>query len=487
VTDIATTPAATPTTAAMPTKAVPAAPVDWGHEPVPRAFAFGWQMAELYRGAFKSRQPWPPPPERLPGTGRLPSDQRLGLGINQLTVALSRLAPTNPPGPLKPITTERLCELYEDAATAPADGHVALYRLHVETLQTLSATDLRLGKAYSLGRALADSVCMPDEPRGFATSFGRFRLDILRAWLNDLASALPPHSAGAVLQSLTRWEAWAPNYAAARPANGFGDGGRSELAVILRRQGELWRAVLSGEKNAVDMLSGDDYRRAAGTLLSGARRSLVRTSLPFVIVAVIVTAVVIAVVLWLVNNDTAKAVATIAAAVGGLGITWKSASAVLQRAAKTLEQPLWGSAMNVAIAEAITYLPPADAFKDRLLKHTPLCLRAVDALAAQGISDLIATLRGRRRARGRLTPSDVLTLGWWRLRGCSPSEDEIRYWLTWAAATGYLTAADSGYSLTEEGRRLAHIPHRDQDSARAALSAARPSALPDAPAAAGDA
>src|SRR5207302_4372833 len=147
--------------------------------------------------------------------------------------------------------------------------------------------------------------------------------------------------------------------------------------------------------------SSDDYRRAAGTLLSGARRSLVRTSLPFVIVAVVVIAVVIAAVLWLVNNGTTKAVATIAAAAGGLGITWKSASAVLQRAAKTLEQPRWGAAMNAAIAEAVTYLPPADAFKDRLLKRTPLCLRAVDALAAEDVSHLIATLRGRRRALGR--------------------------------------------------------------------------------------
>jgi hypothetical protein len=483
VTEIAATATAPPPTL---TTAVSAAPVDWGHEPVPRAFALGWQMAELYRGAFKSRQPWPPPPERLPGIGRLPSDQRLGLGIDQVTVALSRLAPTNPPGPLKPLTTERLRELYEHAATDPADGHDALYRLHVETLQTLSATDLRLGKAYSLGRALADSVCMPDEPRGFATSFGRFRLDILRAWLNDLASALPPHSAGAVLQSLTRWEAWAPNFAAARPENSLGDGERRELAVILRRQGELWRAVLSGEKNAVDMLSGDDYRRAAGTLLSGARKSLVRTSLPFVVAAVIVTAIVIAAVLWLVNNDTTRAVATIAAAAGALGITWKSASAVLQRAAKTLEQPLWGAAMNAAIAEAVTYLPPADAFKDRLLKHTPLCLRAVDALATDGLAAdrltrLIATLRGRRRARGKLKPSDALTLGWWRARRWSPSEAEIRYWLTWAAAAGYVTAHDSGYALTEEGRRLAHIPRRAHDAARAALSAARPSALPDAP------
>jgi hypothetical protein len=142
--------------------------------------------------------------------------------------------------------------------------------------------------------------------------------------------------------------------------------------------------------------------------------------------------------------------------------------------------------MNAAIAEAVTYLPPAEAFKDRLLKQTPRCLRAVDALAAQGASDLILTLRGRRLARGKLILSDTLTLAWWRLRRCSPSEGEIRYWLTWAAAAGYITAYDGGYAVTEEGHRLARIPAHDRDSARAALSAARPSAVPDGTAAPSD-
>jgi hypothetical protein len=171
----------TPVMAAKPGSADSGAPVDWGNQPVPRAFALGWETAELYRRDFKSRRPWPPPPDRLPGIGRLPCDQRLGLRIDRLSVALSRLAPANPPRPLKPITTERLRQLYEDSDTDPADGHAALYRLHVGTVQTLSATDLRVGKAYSLGRALADSVSLPDEPRGFAKSFGRYRLDTPRA------------------------------------------------------------------------------------------------------------------------------------------------------------------------------------------------------------------------------------------------------------------------------------------------------------------
>lgn len=395
------------------------------------------------------------------------------MGIDQLTVALCRLTPSSFPGALKPPTTETVRELYENPNTDPADGHEALYRLHVQTLQTLTATDFRLGKAYSLGRALADSVFLPDEPHGFAESFDRFRLDVLRAWLNDLDSALPPHAAGAVLQSLTRWEAWAPNFVAARQANRFGAGERRELTVILRRQAELWRAVLSGEKNALDMLNGDDYRRAAGTLLSTARSALLRTSLPVGAVAVVVTAVVIGAVLSFVKDGTTQAVASLGAAAGALGITWKSASATLQRAAKTLEAPLWGAAMNAAIAEAVTYLPPADAFRGRLLGHTPLCLRAVDGLGENRLPELIETLRGSP-ARGTLTPRDALELRWWNIQGRAPSEDEIHYWLTWAAAAGYLTA--DGSALTEEGRRLARIPRRDQDAARAALSAARPSA-----------
>lgn len=474
-------PAAAPSALAKPGAGASLAlpPIDWGQQPVPRAFALGWQMAELYRAGFRPRQPWPPAPERLPGISRLAADQRLGLGINQVSVALDRLAPADAPGGLKPLTTERLRDLYDSAESASTDGHAAFYELHVETLQTLSATDFRLGKAYSLGRALADSVFMPQEPREFAKSFGRFRLDTLRAWLNDLASALPPHSAGALLQSLTRWEGWAANFAAGRPTNSFENGEHRELAVVLGRQGELWRAVLSGEKNAEDMLNGDDYRRAAGNLLSGAHRSLLRSSAPFLVAAAVGTAVVVAAVLWFVTAGAARTVTAIGAAAGALGITWKSASAILQRAAKALEQPLWGAALNAAIAEAVTYLPPGDAFKDRLLKKTPICLRAVEGLERDPLPNLIATLRGRRRARGKLAFGDALEVRWWRVRRCSPSEDEVRYWLTWAAAAGYVTTSDGSYSLTEEGRRLARIPRRERDAARAALSASRPSAVPD--------
>jgi hypothetical protein len=477
-------------TGAAPTGVSSAAPVasvstavslaEWAERPVPRAFALGWQIAELYRAGFHARRPWPPPPERLPGIGRLAKDQRLGLGINQLTVTLARLAPAESLGGLEPLTTKRLRQLFDAAATPPADGHAAFYELHVQTLQTLSATDFRLGKAYSLGRALADLVFMPAEPHDFRERFGRFRLDVLRAWLNDLASALPPHSAGAVLQSLTRWEAWAPNFAAARPTNSFDDGERPKLAAVLGRQGELWRAVLSGEKNAQDMLNADDYRRAARTLLGGARRSFARSSAPFFIAAFVLTAAIIAAVLLLVTAGAARTVTAIGVAAGALGITWKSASAVLQRASKALEQPLWGAALNAAIAEAVTYLPPDDADKDRLLKQTPTCLRVVDRVGAGPLADTIATLRGRRRARGRVALRDAIELSWWRVRRRSPSEAQVRYWLTWARAAGYLTADDDTYSLTEEGHRLARIPPREHDATRAALSASRPSAQTEA-------
>ena len=72
------------------------------------------------------------------------------------------------------------------------------------------------------------------------------RIANLRQWLDDLSSALPIHSAHSVSESLERWVKWAATPAAAGEANALAQA---------RRQGELWRSLLSGEKRGTDLLA----------------------------------------------------------------------------------------------------------------------------------------------------------------------------------------------------------------------------------------
>ena len=67
-----------------------------------------------------------------------------------------------------------------------------------------------LGQAYGLGRALAETILLPDgkNPLTFQQVFARYRLANLLGWLADLKSAFPPHAAEAVRGSLQAWTAW---------------------------------------------------------------------------------------------------------------------------------------------------------------------------------------------------------------------------------------------------------------------------------------
>ena len=92
----------------------------------------------------------------------------------------------------------------------PGELRTAVAELHRQLLMALTAADFRLGKAYGLGRALAQTALLPDarHPETFRGTFARFRLDNLLGWLADLRSAFPPHAAKAVSGSLQAWAAW---------------------------------------------------------------------------------------------------------------------------------------------------------------------------------------------------------------------------------------------------------------------------------------
>jgi hypothetical protein len=228
--------------------------------------------------------------------------------------------------------------------------------MHTATLETLSAADFRLGKAYGLGRAMADTAAA-DNADALAERFDRWRIRQLDIWLADLDTALPDHSSSAVRMSLARWRDWATKPSlGGQPINWQRDGAAVHQALY--RQAQRWRALLSGEKAGVDMLKTKDYLAATREMLSRAGELCWGVVKHLWFVLVIVAALIAGAVILLVTSDSASGnIAAIAALAAAVGVSWQGLGTAVWRAAQRLERPLWGAALNIAIFEAITQLP----------------------------------------------------------------------------------------------------------------------------------
>lgn len=137
----------------------------------------------------------------------------------------------------------------------------AVFTLHCRLLEALTVADFRLGKAYGLGRAMAETALLPaaaatdkEAEQQFRCVLAPGRLVTIRDWLADLKTLLPAHTAYAVSRSLQGWEQWAHG----PPADG--DWAAAQPAIQV--QGRIWRQLLTGEKAARDILKLSDYHAA---------------------------------------------------------------------------------------------------------------------------------------------------------------------------------------------------------------------------------
>jgi hypothetical protein len=326
------------------------------------AFALGWQVAELYRNPHRMRPDTRPPPEDLPGVGGLTNAQRTDLGLRQIEAGIHRLLPRIALAGLAPpeIAPVRLAFADEGDTSEPPDLRALIVPMHTATLETLTAADFRLGKAYGLGRAMADTAEVDDDA-SLARQFDRWRIRQLDTWLADLDSAFPAHASSAVRMSLARWTQWAlqPSLGG-RPL--VWDRDIVAVRQTLYRQAQRWRALLSGEKAGLDMLKAKDYLAATKDMLSRAGQLFWGVVRHLWFVFLFVAALIALAVLLLINSDsTSSNVAAIGAMAAAIGVTWQGVGTAVWRAAQRLEQPLWGAALNVAISEAITQLPGQSA------------------------------------------------------------------------------------------------------------------------------
>lgn len=389
-----------------------------------RAVALGWQMAELYHDAQAQPMEEPDPDEveappvngqlpqpqpgvnDLPGVGGLHPEEKQYLRVAQLLHGLAFLASATEDDELKRLHDE-VREGFENGLM-PVD----LRQLHVELLSALTVADFRLGKAFSLGRALRETTGRHQAVEELEHHLGDQHLTKLTAWCADLKSALPAHAGQAVADSLRRWQSWG------RQRPWTGTVGRPDFDRRLDRQGERWRAILTGEKNARDLLTVGTYIEAGEQLLSDASNLAVGFMKRFWIPVVVAAGLVfggLAAIIVLGGNGVIGGLASI---LTGLGISWKTTTPTLSKVGEGLSGPLWEAELDAAITVAVTdpMVPNTSAVPPSADQPVPV-KRATDPRTTRKAAREIWKRLDRASKTRALTGRDPLARLGYRLSG----------------------------------------------------------------------
>ena len=343
---------------------------------------------------------------QLPGLSKLTSYDWHRLGLDEVDFVVDQVASQvgSRSADRLQLTVDARSKL--DATIQGGDGvaarrdeyRTAVGQLHVNLLVTLTAADSAYGKAYGLGRALADTTRPHQTTVQLISAFEKYRIGQLYVWLDELASQLPAHSARAVAQSLEWWQRavaaaatnsklstsslpatylsgsnirpspWERATATVR-GHRKGAGTRQtdppsmeSLAAAVARQGTLWRGVLDADKQCTDLLTSQDYLRAGDRLarhyVALAGRTLRTMPWLLFLLMLLLTAVVLVLVV-IPGSAVARTATAVAAIAGTCSAVWKLTRTRAAPIAAELERPLWGAELNTATAEAITVPPLA--------------------------------------------------------------------------------------------------------------------------------
>lgn len=229
-------------------------------------------------------------------------------------------------------------------------------RFNEAALPRFYATDFRIGKGYTLGRTLANLSLAPPMKLGDA-SFDAVQQQLAKLYgvVQDLQSAFPHHAAKPVVEGIDLWRLWlrAPVSAVGQQVDPIDEAVGTEVRTALARQGRIWRALLSGERSATDILSARDYFDAGQSFVYGYQRMITtfrRNWWRYVISAGVALAGVVTVLL-LFGAGAAGAVGGTVAALAGIGVTGKTVSSAL------IERSLAEAEIDTAVGLAAARLP----------------------------------------------------------------------------------------------------------------------------------
>ncbi len=346
-------------------------------------------MACLFRTATCQSSRKPKLPGHLPTVHSASAGRRTEFAIAEVGATLDRL---NLGGAAK--EQEALDATFKDTEKDTEDVRRCVYTLHMGILCETFAKQRALGQAYELGRALADTCPEAIDHDQMARQLNRYRLDEIGRRLADLATRLPDHASRAVRISMARWKIAAQEGTSSEIFQAQEIG---QLHRALRRQVEIWRSLLTGEKLATDMLGTGGYAKAVSLAVSDTRRVLLGylwRFLPFVILVLILLGAGI----WGVTTyeATPKLIASLTAIIGALGISWKGVGSTLGHLANEIEEPIWQGALDVVVADDITQQPA---------RITDLSVASALAPAAGGTQTPDTPRLVARKARYALPPA----------------------------------------------------------------------------------
>jgi hypothetical protein len=318
-----------------------------GDAQVCAAVSLGWQVAKLYHSPV-NRGPVgdPQPGDRLPGrSGFSAATQSKWLG-EQIGATAADLLPHQPQA-LEDALAALFTNLDKEDRNRDATRE-AIFVLHCRLLEALSAANFRLGKAYGLGRALAETALVPCgaadvETEGkFRELLGTGRVNTIKNWLTELKSMLPDHTAYAVSRGLDDWCGWA---AGPRTASEW-----QNAKTEMRIQGYIWRQLLTGEKAGKDMLSASGYLAVGWQIAK-------RTRWLFLAMALIAISVVLAAGFLPGLSPAARLAASLAWVAATLAAGMKAAGPLLGSAIEGAEGWLWQTELDESVAAAAIRVP----------------------------------------------------------------------------------------------------------------------------------
>lgn len=329
--------------------------------PVSQAFSLGWNLCLLYLSdAVPGWDEWEDAPPQLPAPSGFSGNERALIRLGQVRTSLDRFnshfAAIGGDGALLSTAATHLGPLSQESETQgeKSNPRCDLYKAHRALAQALSAGDARLARAYHLGVALAKLTRTPQGEESLKERFERPTVAEVGEGLADLSSLLPDHTSRAVRLSCTEWQRWVakPQMQGKGEIRWSEDG--DEVGRALVRQGEIWRALLSGEKSATAMLELHDYFAAGVRAVKHGARLLRGVLIPLLIALALLLVGSFLLIKDPGAGATAVGVVTVA---GSIGITWKGILGVLSSVASKLQRPVWGAALDEQIASAITVLP----------------------------------------------------------------------------------------------------------------------------------
>ena len=347
---------------------------------VPTAFNIGWLLADLRTWATEHAQSEASDGRPAPATPRDDPPSRLGMApapqvkVAQIRAKITLLEPDVANAGVAPSSLEAVYDTLDTTAGAVTDGSLsalAVDGLLASISDALTAASIRIGRALDLGFDLANTCRMRPETgpdaaeNAFLDLFGPRVVRVQEA-LADLATSLPQHAARGVSLSLAEWQFWAGRLTLNKAPVSWPD---PAVTDALRRQGEVWRSVLAGEKLGQDTLSADDYFSAMRELVKGQflKRPWIWTA-----VAVSVALVVVGAILVSANTATAtRIVGGVVPLLGVVGISTATLKSFAGNIARELERQVWGAELDFAVAEALTVPPGEWRVKLRKLDTPP--------------------------------------------------------------------------------------------------------------------